>query len=153
MSDDTITSAKNTTNFATSCACFNMRKAARAVTNLYDMVLQPTKLRSTQATLLMAIDLAGTPTISGLAAHMLMDRTTIARDLKPLEEQGLVRIAPGGDRRTRQMHMTEAGRAKLREVIPLWEEAQARIIATGLGHDRWSRLYNELQEVVRLAQA
>jgi DNA-binding MarR family transcriptional regulator len=139
-------------NFATNCACFNIRKTARAITNLYDTLLQPTKLRATQATLLMAIAVAGTPTISRLADYLVMDRTTLTRDLKPLEDQCLVRITPGGDRRTRQMQLTEAGHAKLAEILPLWEQAQARIIAAGLGHERWGRLYDELQEVVRLAQ-
>ncbi|HEX9369416.1 MAG TPA: MarR family transcriptional regulator [Roseiflexaceae bacterium] len=153
MSDDANRFGDGAINFASTCACFNIRKTARAITNLYDTVLQPTGLRSTQATLLMAIAVAGTPTISRLAEYLVMDRTTLARDLKPLEDQGLVRITPGGDRRTRQVQLSDVGRAKLREIIPLWELAQARIIAAGLGHERWSKLYDELQEVVRLAQA
>ena|SRR6266545_4538829 len=153
MSDDANRFGDGAINFASTCACFNIRKTARAITNLYDTVLQPTGLRSTQATLLMAIAVAGTPTISRLAEYLVMDRTTLARDLKPLEDQGLVRITPGGDRRTRQVQLSDVGRAKLREIIPLWEQAQARIIAAGLGHERWSKLYDELQEVVRLAQA
>jgi DNA-binding MarR family transcriptional regulator len=101
----------------------------------------------------MAIATAGTPTISRLAEYLVMDRTTLARDLKPLEDQGLLRITPGGDRRTRQLQLTDAGREKLREIIPLWEQAQTKIIAAGLGHERWSKPYDDLQEVVRLAQA
>jgi DNA-binding MarR family transcriptional regulator len=152
MSDDN-TFDDAAINFAASCACFNIRKTARAITNLYDTVLRPTKLRATHAILLMAIATAGTPTISQLAEAMVMDRTTVARELKPLEDQGLVQITPGGDRRTRQVQLTDAGYAKQREVIPLWRQAQARIIAAGLGYERWSRLYDDLQEVVRLAQA
>jgi len=153
MTDDANISDVPLINVAASCACFNIRKAARAITSFYDSVLEPTDLRATHAILLMAIAMAGTPTISRLAEAMVMDRTTVARELKPLEEQGLVRVTPGGDRRTRQVQLTEAGHAKRREVIPLWEQAQARIIAAGLGHERWSRLYDDLQEVVRLAQA
>jgi DNA-binding MarR family transcriptional regulator len=154
MSDDAYISDVPVINVAVNCACFNIRKAARAITSYYDSVLLPsTGLRSTHAILLMAIAMAGTPPISRLAEAMGMDRTTLARELKPLEDQGLVRIAPGGDRRTRLVQLTEAGYAKRREVIPLWEQAQAKIIAAGLGHERWSRLYDDLQEVVRLAQA
>jgi len=154
MSDKTNQPAEIPANFSTICACLNIRKAARAVTSLYDTVLRPTTgLRSTQAILLMAIATAGTPTISRLAEYLVMDRTTLARDLKPLEDQGLVRITPGGDRRTRQLQLTDAGREKVREIIPLWEQAQTKIIAAGLGYERWSKLYDELQEVVRLAQA
>ena len=150
MSDDMNLPA----NFAKLCACLNIRKAARAVTSLYDAVLlRPTGLRSTQATLLMAIATAGTPTISRLADYLVMDRTTLARDLKPLEDQGLVRITPGSDRRTRQIQLTDAGSEKVRQIIPLWEQAQAKIIAVGLGYERWGKLYDELQEIVRLAQA
>jgi DNA-binding MarR family transcriptional regulator len=153
MSDDATRPADPAINFATSCACFNIRKAARAVTSLYDAVLRPTGLRSTHAMLLMAIGSASeAPTISRLAEAMVMDRTTLARELKPLVEQGLVCITPGADRRTREVHLTDAGRAKRREIIPLWEEAQTKLIAAGLGHDRWSQLYDDLQEVVRLAQ-
>lgn len=140
-------------NFATSCACFNLRKAARAVTSLYDAELQPSGLRSTQATLLMVIAIAGTPTISRLAERLVMDRTTLARDLKPLADQGLVEITPGSDRRYREVQLTDAGRAKLREIIPLWEQAQAKIITLGLGQARWNQLYSDLEEVIRLTQA
>lgn len=153
MSDDANAPADTAINFAATCACFNIRKAARAVTSLYDTMLQPAGLRSTQATLLMAIAAAGRPTISRLAEFLVMDRTTLARDLKPLADQGLVRITPGGDRRTRQVRLTDAGHAKRREIIPLWEQAQAKLIARGLGRDRWGRLYADLQDVVRLARA
>jgi DNA-binding MarR family transcriptional regulator len=151
MSDDTNAIDDLSINVATSCACFNIRKTARAITSYYDAVLQPTGLRATHAILLMAIAMAGKPTISRLAEAMVMDRTTVARELKPLEDQGLIRITPGGDRRTRQVQLTDAGHVKRREVVPLWQAAQAKIIAEGLGYERWSRLYDELLEVVRLA--
>ena len=152
MDDDTTTPAALRINFATTCACFNLRKAARAVTSLYDSMLQPTGLRSTQATLLMAIASAGTATISRLAEVLVMDQTTLARDLKPLEAQGLIRIAAGADRRTRYVHLTDAGQVKLQAILPLWEQAQAKLIAEGLGPTRWGRLYDTLQEVVRVVQ-
>jgi DNA-binding MarR family transcriptional regulator len=154
MSDDSNTFDDAAINVATSCACFNIRKTARAITNFYDSVLlPPTGLRATHAILLMAIATGGSPTISQLAEAMVMDRTTVARELGPLEDQGLIRITPGGDRRTRLVQLTDTGHAKRREIIPLWQQAQTRIIAAGLGHQRWARLYDDLQEVVRLAQA
>jgi DNA-binding MarR family transcriptional regulator len=140
-------------DLATTCACFNIRKAARAVTGLYDAQLRPSGLRATQAILLLAIAAAGTPTISRLAEVMGMDRTTLARDLKPLADQGFVRVTPGGDRRTRQVRITEAGRAKARDITPLWQQAQATFITEGLGRDRWDALYAQLQDVVRIARA
>ncbi len=143
----------NTMDFATTCACFNVRKAARAVTRLYNEILRPTGLRATQVTLLMAVASADAVTISQLAEILVMDRTTLARDLKPLQEQGLVSVLPGGDRRTRWVQLTDAGRGKLDEVIPLWQQAQARIITNGLGPEQWRTLYDDLQDVVRLTQA
>ena len=152
MNDELGLPTELPSDFATACACFNVRKAARAVTAFYDSVLQPTGLRSTQATLLMAIASAGAPTISRLAEALMLDRTTLARDVKLLAEQALVRVTPGDDQRTRQLRLTDAGRAKLRQVIPLWEQAQTRLIAEGLGPVRWGQLYADLQEVVRLTQ-
>ncbi|HEY9847811.1 MAG TPA: MarR family transcriptional regulator, partial [Candidatus Caenarcaniphilales bacterium] len=88
------------------CACFNLRKASRAVTQLYDKVLQPSGLLATQFTLLSAIALTGSVTITRLAQELVMDRTTLARNLKPLERQGLIQIKPGQDQRTRIVTLT-----------------------------------------------
>ena len=62
-------------------------------------------------------------------------------------------ITPGSDQRYREVQLTDAGRAKLREIIPLWEQAQAKIITLGLGQARWNQLYSDLEEVIRLTQA
>ncbi|MEE8273100.1 MAG: MarR family transcriptional regulator, partial [Alphaproteobacteria bacterium] len=67
------------------CTCFNLRKAARAVTQLYDAALGPSGLRATQFSLIAALGVRGAPTISQLAKAMVMDRTTLTRNLKPLE--------------------------------------------------------------------
>lgn len=143
----------NTIDFATTCACFNIRKAARAVTSMYETLIYPaTKLHATQFTLLMVVASAKEPTISRLAEHLVMDRTTLARDLKPLQAQGLIVAAPGEDRRTRVVQLTDAGHTILDRAIPLWEQAQQQLVVDGLGHMRWSHLYDELQDVVRLAQ-
>lgn len=147
MNDDTI-------DFATMCACFNIRKAARAVTSLYEALIYPaTKLHVTQVTLLMAVASAEQSTISQLAEGLVMDRTTLARDLKPLEAQGFLVVAPGEDRRTRVVQLTDLGRTTLAAAIPLWQQAQQQMIDNGLGSARWARLYDELQDVVRVAQA
>src|SRR5947209_7151029 len=67
------------------CACSNVRKAARAVTQLFDEVLQPSGLRSTQFTLLVAVALMDEAPVTELAGALVMDRTTFTRNLKPLE--------------------------------------------------------------------
>ena len=85
------------------CACFNLRKAARAVTQLYDDALRPAGILATQLPLLIATGRLERVTISQLAEAMVMDRTTLTRNLRPLERDGLVRTKPGKDRRVREI--------------------------------------------------
>lgn len=134
---------------ANTCACFNLRKASRTVTQLYDEILQPSGLLATQFTLLVAIALAGSVTITRLAEELVMDRTTLTRNLKPLERQGLLEIAPGQDQRTRVVTLTASGHEALALAIPLWEQAQASVVE-GLGQKRWSTLLSNLSDTVLL---
>src|SRR5260221_14547491 len=92
------------------CACSNVRKAARAVTQLFDEVLQPPGLRSTQFPLLVAVASRGEAPVTQLSRELVMDGTTLARNLKPLETLGLLPIEPGTDRRRHQARRTERGR-------------------------------------------
>lgn len=134
---------------ANTCACFNLRKASRAVTQLYDEILQPSGLLATQFTLLVAISIAGSTTITRLAEDLVMDRTTLTRNLKPLERQGLIEIVPGQDQRTRIVVLTKEGREALAKAISLWEQAQAFVVE-GLGQNRWSTLLSNLSHTVLL---
>lgn len=77
---------------------YNLRKVTRAVSQLYDRMLKPSVLRVTQFSLLVELAIVGSTIISELADKMVMDRTTLTRNLKPLEKRGLVVIAPGQDR-------------------------------------------------------
>ncbi len=133
------------------CACFNLRKATRAVTQLFDGALQPIGLRGTQLGILMEISSAGSETIGQLAERLVMDRSTLARDLKPLEKQGLVKITSGKDRRTRCVALTARGHKALVKAFPVWEKAQSRIIKE-LGQDRLQALLEGLSETVSMAQ-
>lgn len=137
---------------AQACVCYNTRKIARAVTRLYDDALRPSGLRATQLTLLMVIEEMGQPTISALAEQLVMDRTTLARDLRPMEAAGWVAVVPGTDRRTRIVRLTPAGGAILREALPLWQGAQAALVDNGLGVGEWATLRTELEHLVALAQ-
>src|SRR5829696_8230036 len=93
---------------ARTCACANLRKAARAVTQLFDEALAPSDLRATQFTLLVTSRLTGESTINELAERMAMDRTTLSRNLKPLVRNGLLEVRPGEDGRTRLVRITSA---------------------------------------------
>lgn len=128
------------------CACFNVRKTARVVTQLYDEVLRPTGLRITQFTLLVAAGGLGPVTVTRLAKMGAMDRTTLTRNLRPLEEQGLIHVESGEDRRERQVTLTSRGRRALAEAFPLWDEAQAKIVK-GFGQERLQHLHAELAEL------
>jgi DNA-binding MarR family transcriptional regulator len=135
---------------ATGCACRNLRRTARAVTQLYDDALRPSGLRITQFTLLVAVALGEPVPITRLADALDLDRTTLARDLKPLTGRGLLEITAGTDRRTRLVRLTRQGREAIARAYPLWQQAQARIVE-GARPDRWQAVAGGLREVAALA--
>ncbi len=133
------------------CVCFNIRKASRAVTQAYDAALQPSGLRTTQLTLLAVISKSEPTTISQLGERLVMDRTTLTRNLRPLEKQGLLKISPGEDRRTREVSLTAKGGKALAKGIPLWEKIHARLVGT-LGENHWAHMLADLREIVTVVQ-
>jgi len=109
------------------CSCTSLRKASRRVSQLYDAILAPCGLRTTQRAILNHILRAGTPSVGHLAAGLVMDRGALAHNLKPLERDGYVRLdVDPHDRRNRVISLTEEGRAKLRESELLWGRAQKK---------------------------
>jgi DNA-binding MarR family transcriptional regulator len=106
------------------CACHKIRMAMRCVTRAYDEALRPTGLRATQILLLVAIAAEGGMSITALADTLGMDRTTLTRNVGPLEKEGLIRRSDEGWRRSRALTVTPAGRARMAEAIPLWRGAQ-----------------------------
>jgi len=133
------------------CACANLRKAVRAVSQLYDDAFRPIGLRATQFGLLGATGMLGPLTINRLAEAIVMDRTTLTRNLRPLEKQGLLRIRSGKDRREREVLITRRGQVVLAKGYPLWKKAQEKVVK-GLGQERVSRLLKDLTAVVNVAQ-
>ncbi len=140
-----------TTDTPQACLCFNLRKAARAVTQLYDAALEPAGLRATQFSLLAVLDRRDAVTITDLARAMVMDRTTLTRNLRPLEKQGLVAIAPGDDRRTREVSLTRHGRQALKHATPRWRHAQTGML-DALGDRRARHLLGELSGAIDAAR-
>ena len=136
---------------ANTCTCFNLRKASRAVTQLFDEKLKPSGLLATQFTILVAISVAGNGTMNNLAKGLVMDRTTLTRNLKPLEKQGLIVIQPGEDQRVRVVSLTDEGRAALAKALPLWDEAQAYVVE-GLGQQGWKALLSGLSDTTSLVR-
>ncbi len=133
------------------CADINLRRAARAVTQMYDRFLAASNLQVTQFSLLVACAVAGPAPITNLAEKLVMDRTTLARNLKPLTTRGLVKIANGDDRRVHVVALSDRGYAALAKALPLWQEAQTKIVE-GFGQPRLSSLLQDLSALVRLAR-
>ena len=135
---------------ARACACANLRRAARALTQLFDEALAPSGLRVTQFTLLVTSRLAGESTINELAERMAMDRTTLSRNLKPLVRSGLLEVRPGEDGRRRLVRLTPAGEQALEEAYPLWQQAQQETVGV-LGEERHEALLGDVARAVSLA--
>jgi len=130
------------------CTCLDLRKATRVVTQQFDHSLQPTGLKATQFSLLATLHQAeGQLSVNDLATALTADRTTVTRNLKPLETAGLLRSETTGDRRVRMIELTDAGHAKLNEALPLWEKAQ-RDVVDSLGKKDWRTLRGLLRNVV-----
>ena len=116
--------------FETPCACSTLRRAARAVTAAYDAALAPSGLRITQFSILRKLARLGPLPVTRLAAEAALDRSTMGRNLNPLERRGLVRIEVGNvDQRERVAHLTAAGEAAIEAALPHWRKAQERIAA------------------------
>jgi len=112
------------------CNCLAVRQAARHVTQFYDQFLMPFGLRTTQFSILVRLKRMGPMTINTLAKAMVMDRTTLGRNILPLEREDLVSVVKGSsDRRSKELRVTEAGAERLRAGVEGWTEAQARFEA------------------------
>jgi DNA-binding MarR family transcriptional regulator len=131
------------------CGCFNTRKAARAVTRFYDAMLAPSGLKATQLTMLGAVSISGPARMSELAHMLALDKTTLTRNLRLLEADGLIAIAAGADRRARVVSLTRAGADAVERALPRWREAQRRMVEH-LGEARWRRLVDDLAELEHL---
>jgi DNA-binding MarR family transcriptional regulator len=133
------------------CACLNLRMAARAVTQMYDEVLKPSALKATQFSVLAAVAVIGPASMTAVSRALVMDRTTLTRNLKPLVDRGLIAAAAGGDKRQRTIAVTAKGRSALAHALPLWKKAHDQIV-DGVGAARWQGVTQLLQETIRLSQ-
>jgi DNA-binding MarR family transcriptional regulator len=123
------------------------------LTRVYDEALRPIGLQASQLPVLVAAALFGEtpPTLGALADRLVMERTTLSRNLRPLEKAGLLRIALSpDDGRTRVIVLTRAGERMLEAAYPLWEAAFGRARAA-FGAGRMEALRDDLAEVVELA--
>jgi len=109
------------------CTCTTLRRATRAITSLYDAALSPTGLRVTQFSVLRVLDRNGPLTITALAAAAALDRSTMGRNLNPLQRRRLVNIMSSKDQRERLVRVTRAGRAAIKRALPRWDAVQSQV--------------------------
>jgi DNA-binding MarR family transcriptional regulator len=129
------------------CNLAAIRMAARHVTQFYDQLLAPTGVRATQFGILSRLRRAGPMTINELAAELVMDRTTLGRNVLPLQRDGLIEVAPGTtDRRRHELRLTEAGIERHRTAVKRWSEAQERF-GEVFGSERAAVLRDLLHDV------
>jgi DNA-binding MarR family transcriptional regulator len=130
------------------CNCFALRSAARHVTQLYDQLLAPSGLRATQFSILAKLRRLGPMTINEMAKNMVTDRTTLGRNIQPLERDGWIKIEPtASDRRAKKLQLTKVGEEKLQAALKAWSQAQTKFEVT-FGPKRAAELRAMLQGVV-----
>jgi DNA-binding MarR family transcriptional regulator len=134
---------------AGTCTCGELRKAARAITLLYDNAFKSSGLLSTQFNVLQAIHNIDSIRISDLANKLGMDRTTLTRNLSVLERQGFIEISQGNDHRTRIVTATNKGRNAVTKAISLWNQIQ-RKVKQEMGESSWSELMQNLDQLLKV---
>ena len=118
-----------------SCTCLNLRKATRAVTQFYENLLEPTGLKITQLPILAEAATLGPVTMTKLSERLVMDRTTLTRNLQPLVRMGFIKVRAGEDRRARLVSVTQEGLEALegarRVIVHLYLYHGSRISDSG----------------------
>lgn len=130
------------------CACANLRRAARLVTQLYEEALRPAGITGPQFTLLQALKLARGALQKQLAEILGIDSTTLTRNLALLEKRGWLRAEPAPDRRAMRLGLTAAGEKKYEQALPYWQSAQKQL-RRALGDPKWVALNNVVLETAQ----
>lgn len=116
------------TDLGTTCLCIDLRSAANALTRAYDEALAPAGLTVTQLSQMNTIRTLGAPTLGALAEATGLDRSTLGRNVRLLERDGLVEIVPGTDARTRTLRLTAKGEDAWKTASPLWYRTQKKFV-------------------------
>jgi uncharacterized protein len=121
------------------CVCFNLRRVTRVVTQFFDAEMRRHGIRSTQGTLLAALHSTGKSTMAELSEILGMERTTLLRNLRPLQRDGLVAIEGGGRGGPVELSLTAKGRKQIEKLSPAWESAREALACLGVRPTRRSR--------------
>jgi DNA-binding MarR family transcriptional regulator len=139
--------AKDGLSGSRDCNCLAVRQAARHITQFYDELLAPSGLRTTQFSILARLRQLGPMTINALAQQLVMDRTTLGRNILPLARDGLIAVEPGKrDKRSKTLRLTEAGAGRFRSATKAWVQAQ-RQFETAFGAERAAEMRTLLHAV------
>jgi DNA-binding MarR family transcriptional regulator len=128
------------------CLNFQLRRTSRSLARYYDDALRPHGLRITQFNILAVLAQTGPIAITALADFVGLERSALARNLKPIARQKFVAIAAGNDKRTRTVKLAPAGKRKLDETIRTWHQAQTRLVKK-IGRDEASALLRTVAKV------
>ena len=109
------------------CYCISIRKASRRLMALYDRALEPVQLTISQFAILRNTDRLGKCSLSDLSQKTDLERTSLVRMLRPLEERGLIEDVSGKKERSRILQLTPDGKSLLAQAMPLWQQAQEEI--------------------------
>jgi DNA-binding MarR family transcriptional regulator len=129
---------------AENCVCFNLRRVTRLVTQFYDSEMRRHGIRPTQGTILASLQARDNWNMAELSDWLGMDRTTLVRNLQPLQRDGLVQISGGGRGRLVELAITAKGRKQIEKLTPAWKSAQCALVKT-LGEKRWSTILSDLE--------
>src|SRR5207253_1795363 len=125
------------------CVCFNLRRVTRAVTQFYDSEMRRHGIRPTQGTILLALNAKESWTMAELSDCLGLERTSLVRNLQPLQRDGLVTADGGGRGKRVELAITAKGRKQVEKFMPAWESAQSTAVQV-LGEKRWSALLADL---------
>jgi DNA-binding MarR family transcriptional regulator len=128
------------------CLCFNLRRVTRVVTQFFDVEMRKHGIRSTQGSVLAAMHTVGPSNMAELSEILGMERTTLLRNLRPLQRDGLVTIEGGGHGARVELSLTAKGRKQIEKLAPAWESAQRTAVQV-LGEKRWSAVLADLDAV------
>lgn len=131
---------------AGNCVSYRLRRAARMAAKHFDRALKPVGLRNTQFTLLAGLAENGEISIGDLSTLLVIDATTLNRNLGVLIRRGLVENIDAEDGRIRQLRLTSAGEGKFAEAMPHWRRAQSQALSE-LEDDKWRAIRSELRNI------
>jgi DNA-binding MarR family transcriptional regulator len=126
------------------CVCFNLRRVTRAVTQFFDAEMRRHGIRPTQGSILASLQSRDSWTMAELSDWLGMDRTTLVRNLRPLQRDGFVNAVGGGHGNRVELTITTKGRKQIEKLTPAWKAAQSAVVKT-LGEKRWSAILSDLE--------